>query len=307
MLRLAPLLLLALAACGTSADTDAPADTDTDSEVPLPPIDEDVQNVAPAGYVPENPTRIIFLGDSITAGDGTNEERQLYKAILQENAARWTGFDDVDLETSFPSIAEVVDVSVGGATTDTMLVSQLADLESQLAFPASGETLIVFTIGGNDLQAALVPFANAQVVVDKTLGNLAEIIDWLQDPAKFPDGAYLHVTNVYEPTDGIGQYDDCFFGIDFEEKMPYLEAYNQGVADMANEKGFAAVDLRGHFLGHGWNYMDMNVPQHDMDDMTLWMLDDCIHPNPRGHHELRRLFHASITGQPFRYILPAAE
>ena len=33
----------------------------------------------------------------------------------------------------------------------------------------------------------------------------------------------------------------------------------------------------------------------DRDDATGWF-SDCIHPNDRGHHELRRLFFEAIDG-----------
>jgi len=72
----------------------------------------------------------------------------------------------------------------------------------------------------------------------------------------------------------------------------------------AAERGFAVLDLRGHFLGHGYHAEDPTVPSYDPEDPTLWFAPDCIHPNDRGHHEVRRLFHAAITGEDFTYRLP---
>ena len=64
------------------------------------------------------------------------------------------------------------------------------------------------------------------------------------------------------------------------------------------EKGFSVVDLRGHFSGHGFNASDSSVYGHDAEDTSNWFDNDCIHPNDRGHHEIRRLFHAAIEGLP---------
>jgi hypothetical protein len=64
------------------------------------------------------------------------------------------------------------------------------------------------------------------------------------------------------------------------------------------------LDLRGHFLGHGFYSEASGSAAYDADDPTQWFDRDCIHPNDRGHHELRRLVHAAITGSPFRTVIP---
>jgi lysophospholipase L1-like esterase len=297
------LLALPLLSLGCDASSDDPAEDDTPTDT-TPRAEDDVATYVPDGYVPTAPTRIVFLGDSITAGDGDNDRDLLYKELLQENRRPWSGFDDVDLETSFPSITEVVDVSRGGATTDTLLGSQLPALEDDLAFPASGETVVVFTIGGNDLQAALAPFTDAEALATAVLGRVEEAVTWLQDPERFPDGVRIYATNVYEPSDGTGYNADCFFGIDYSDKIGVLADYNDDLAALGAELGFSVVDLRGHFLGHGHNFADSGIDAYDAEDPTLWMLDDCIHPNKRGHHEVRRLFHAAITDSPLMHTLP---
>lgn len=287
--------LLTLSLLTWACDKPADGTDDPDDTTPEGPVAEDIATYVPPDFVPTAPTRVVFLGDSITAGDGENDWDLLYKELLQENQRPWTGFDDIDLETSFPSVTEVVDVSRGGATTDTMLSQQIPDLEEELAFPAAGETIVVFTIGGNDLQAALAPFSNPEAIANSVLGRLEEIVTWLQDPARFPDGVHIYATNVYEPSDGTGYNADCFFGIDYSDKIGTLDDYNEAMRSMGEEMGFSVVDLRGHFLGHGHNHADSGIDVYDADDPSLWMLDDCIHPNKRGHHEVRRLFHAAIT------------
>lgn len=290
------ILALTLAACSASAGTD---DADTDAD--LPPVDPDVNSVLAYDALPEGATRLVYLGDSITAGAGASKASLTYTSLLQENAAKWTGYDAVDLETSVPTIDEVIDVSRGGATTDTLLAQQIPALDAELGeLPAEGGTVVVFTIGGNDAQLALNPLADAAEVVDQILANFEAIFTELTDEERFAGPVWVHATNVYEPTDGTGQVDDCFFGIDFSSKLGELERANEELAEMSATYGVSIVDLRGHFLGHGMNNKNPAAPSYDEDDSSRWFDSDCIHPNDRGHHEIRRLFHASISGEPLR-------
>jgi lysophospholipase L1-like esterase len=296
-------LAMGLAACGAE-DASGDPSGETEDTTPTIPLEEGLTTYLPVGYVAAAPARLIYLGDSITDGSGASNGNLQYTALLQDNAPKWSGFDEVDLSSTYPDGLDVIDVARGGATTSTMYSQQLSALENQLSFPASGETIVVFTIGGNDLQAALNPLANAAQIVNDTIDNMRDIIDWFQDPSRFPDGVFIYATNVYEPSDGTGQADECFFGYDFESRMPELERYNEEFGAMGEELGFAAIDLRGQFLGHGWNFDEDGIDAYDTEDPSRWMEDDCIHPNDRGHHEVRRLFHAAITGQPLQHVLP---
>jgi hypothetical protein len=120
--------------------------------------------------------------------------------------------------------------------------------------------------------------------------------DWFTDPANFPDGAFVYAANVYEPSDGTGQ-SDCFFGFNYADRLSTLDQMNEDIIDLAAEHELAIVDIRGHFSGHGYNAEDESVFGYDADDTTLWLANDCIHPNDVGHHEMRRLFHSAIVGQ----------
>lgn len=289
-------LLLLVAGCAAGASDDP-----TDTDEALPPVDEDVQSTLAYDAVPEGATRLVFLGDSITAGSGASKDALTYPALLQENAPKWEGYDDVDLETSVPTIEDVIDVSRGGATTDTLLAQQIPALDAQLGdLPAAGGTVVVFTIGGNDAQLALNPLNDAATVVDGILDRFAEIFEALTSAERFEGPVWVYATNVYEPSDGTGQTDDCFFGIDYSAKLGELERANTELAAMSATYGVSIVDLRGHFLGHGMNNRNPAAPAYDPDDAGRWFDDDCIHPNDRGHHEIRRIFHAAILGQPVR-------
>ena len=106
------------------------------------------------------------------------------------------------------------------------------------------------------------------------------------------------MTNVYEPTDGAGQADECFLGLDVSAAEPVLTDLNGRLRVLAEDMGFAYVDLRGHFNGHGFNHDDPSIPNYDADDPTLWFQGDCIHPTRRGHHELRRLVLSAADNEP---------
>lgn len=308
-MTLRPLVLLPLllaAACsdkdGTGSDTDPTGDTDLGANSDPDP---DVHTFVPDGYRPDAPVRLIFLGDSITAGSGASKASLQYTSLLQENdASRWQGYNKVDLESMFGAIDEVIDVSVGGATTATLKSQQLPALKAQLGdLPVEGQTIIVFTIGGNDAQGALNPFANAQQVINAAYKNMGDIVDALTDPATFAETPHLYATNIYEPSGGVGK-SSCFMGIDYADKLPVLQDYNDRLLQMGKERGFSVVDLHGQFLDHSVQADDPSGPNYDADDATNWFYDDCIHPNDRGHHELRRLFAAAIDDVPVQQDVP---
>jgi hypothetical protein len=161
------------------------------------------------------------------------------------------------------------------------------------------------TIGGNDMQNAIFELLTtsgsaqedqaAEIIAD-VADNLDEMIDYLQDPTRFPDGSYIYMANVYDPTDGVGQVGNCFFGMDLTSLWSYFDDANVAFRAVAEARGVGLVDMHGHFLGHGYYYDDSSSEHYSADDPNLWFDSDCIHPNNAGHHELRRLFYSSITG-----------
>lgn len=290
-------LILAACAAGTDGD-DAAGDTDTR------PVDPDVATFVPEGYAPVDPVRLVYLGDSISAGFGATRGSLAYTELLQKNS-RWEGFANEDLETSHPTIEEVIDVSRGGATTDTLLAQQIPQLDAALGdAPVEGGTIVVFTIGGNDAQAALNPLADPAEVIDAALANFEALVDELTSTDRFAGPVWLYATNVYEPSDGTGQVDDCFFGISYEAALPELDRFTDELFALGADRGVSIVDLRAHFRGHGFRHAETDLDAYDAEDPSLWFDADCIHPNNRGHHEIRRLFHAAITGRELRVQRP---
>lgn len=307
-------LTLTLAACdsgeltvGDGTDdtqtSDEPAplpDTSTDpAPVEAPPTpDPDVDSYVPTDWTVPTASRVVFLGDSITAGSGASKGRLAYRRLLTDNDdATWPDAADLDLPALLGDDLEILDESIGGATTDTLLRWQLPNLAETLGdTPPKGETIVIVTIGGNDAQSALFPWSDTEKVIGDALANVETLLDWLQDDERFPDGTRIYLTNIYEPSDGIGT-SRCFLGADYRDKLPALVDYNDTLYDMGVDRGVAILDLRGHFSGHGFKRANPDVDGHDPDDTTLWFANDCIHPNDRGHHEVRRLFWHALAGE----------
>lgn len=293
-MRLSLVIALALSAC-------EPGETEGGDDTSGAPSnsDPDVHSVLPEGYVASDPQRVIFLGDSITERYGASEDGLAYVGLMEQNDDTvWPERAGDDLATLYPDLTEFVDVSRGGATTDTLLSSQIPKLDDQMSFPAEGESIVVITIGGNDVTLLLTSGSTDYSEPLQTIqDNLREIVGFFQDPANFPDGAYLYVTNVYDPSDGTGQADECFYGLDLSHLMEPMAQTNAGYAAMAEELGFAMVDMHGHYLGHGFNADDQTNEHYAGDDYALWFYQDCIHPNDAGHNEIRRLFMSAIRGE----------
>src|SRR5262249_38900038 len=134
------------------------------------------------------------------------------------------------------------------------------------------------------------------VIADVT-DNLAATYDFFQDASRFPDGVFIYLANVYEPSDGVGQAAECFYGLDLSQVLTSLDEVNAATRAQAEERRTAWIDMHGHFLGHGFNGDDPANPYYQADDPSLWFYDDCIHPNDRGHHEIRRLFWYALAGR----------
>ena len=274
-------------------------DTDDTSDTFQPAIDETASPDRVGTYahtLPKSPKTVIFLGDSITAGAGTSNDDEDYVSLLVNNTNTWPDWDGIDLATRYPGIT-LVDVSKSGAWTGTILNSQIDRLEEQITLPFEGEVLVIITVGGNDLQSVLMNPSGVEERLEKTVDNWRKIAEYFLDEQRFPDGSTLLMANVYEPTDAVGQVGNCFFGLNISSLLPSLYDANTQLRGLAVELGFSALDMRGAFLGHGFYYNDTATPYYNEDDPSLWLANSCIHPNPRGHHELRALFWQAIDGK----------
>ena len=253
------------------------------------------QSFVPEGLMPDSASRVVVLGDSISAGAGAGGERFVYHALLVSNDdSTYPDEASTDLESLTGGEVEVVDVSRGGARSRN-LPGQTDAVASRLTLPASGHTVVVLTIGGNDLQSAIGGGDPTGRLLTEALANIRAMVEFFQDPGRFPDGSSIYLANVYDPSDGVARIATCFFGLSLPQLVSALDVWSERYMELGREMGFAVVDTLGAFHGHGPHSSDMSNPFYDAEDPTMWF-SDCIHPNPRGHHELRRLFYEAMDG-----------
>lgn len=245
--------------------------------------------------------RVVFAGDSITAGTPPTPETLYYRNLLV-----------AQLEAFYGHPLETQDCSEWGARVDD-LVQDKTQLADCLGADGVDEraTLLVFTMGGNDGFAfaedfaAGVPAETVQAEVDDAVRLLDEAMDWVtaQEP-RFPNGLSVVYANVYEYTDATGDLSLCptaeLLGFDFV--VPELrDAYvglNEGWVRIAAEHGFDVVFLLEHFCGHGFLASDPENECYKGPDAEVWFDGTCIHPNPTGHQVLADLFTAVVTHGP---------
>jgi lysophospholipase L1-like esterase len=234
----------------------------------------------------ENVEKLVFLGDSITQGTPPTPGSGFYRTVLADR-----------LTAKFPGL-EVVECAENGARMD--------DMQAQLdqCFPGvePKRTLVVMTMGGNDIanwaKNKLPPdqaMANADVVANL----LRDAIGTLKDTTKFPAGAFLVYSNVYEYTDSTGELDSCplasvagFSGTWLEGALAlrYLEEL---MMEVAVDTSTDMILMGEEFCGHGYRPDTMNTCYVGPNAET-WFDLSCIHPTPVGHGVIADMFEAVV-------------
>lgn len=238
---------------------------------------------------------VVFLGDSITAGSPPNGADEIYRYHLTEVLTeRWPG-------------AEVRDCSAWGARTDDYIEGKAQIPE---CFPEGGaevNTLVVMTMGGNDLfeiaqdVAGGLSIAEATAEIQRALDYQEEALLWLTDPARFPAGSAVVFANVYEFTDATGDLGSCELAeqLGFGFEMPQLrEAYvwvSEAYMAQAVQTNTDMIFLLEHFCGHGFYAGDPDNECYRGEDAEVWFDATCIHPNPTGHSQIATMFEAVIS------------
>lgn len=219
------------------------------------------------------PTRVVVLGDSITACSVVGGPQSADCASKK--------FADYVIAT-YGQSAVYQNLAVGGA--------KLADIAGQLANiqSAPGPALVMIYIGGNDLSPFI--FQSDAAAMQAWTGTISPMLDsvyanvfsTLADTSKFPAGATLLVNTQYNP------FDDCTappYNLS-QAKTNVLHMFNEKVKGIANAKGEKAIWVNQHtpFLGHGHHYNVASCP-HYMAGAVGWM-QDTIHANPAGNIDL---------------------
>jgi lysophospholipase L1-like esterase len=234
--------------------------------------------------------KVVFLGDSITAGTPPTPESQIYRAVLAEA-----------LKAEFGADLEVADCSAFGARTDDYLPTQIPE-----CFPGiePKRTLVISTMGGNDTFAAAQevletgdPLA-ALAVLDRAIDYQRQTLQWFQDEqaTRFPAGVFVITGNVYEFTDATGDMSSCPLAdqLGFGGTIPELRAgyiyINEAFVRLSVEFGRDSIFMLEAFCGHGFHAGEPDNECYRGPDATTWFDATCIHPNPEGHAAIAQMF-----------------
>ena len=240
----------------------------------------------------------IVLGDSIS--DRGGQGPFFYDLLHQNDDTTYPTWQGHDLATKYPGIQYVhaaVAGSISGAYGDTLttgaplLTTQIAGLGS--SYP--GDVLVTITIGGNDLNDHA---GDAILGLDGTdkmkfTANLKADLDTLMAPNRLGSGkVYVLEANIYDASDGQGDWKSkggpaCPpYDVSSTQDTSAFAAWNQIISDAVTaHPGDNLWDIHALFSGHGFNSTDN------------WYYSDCIHPNEKGHDELRKEAWRMLTGE----------
>jgi hypothetical protein len=242
----------------------------------------------------EDIERLVFLGDSITAGTPPTPSDQIWRALFAEA-----------MQARFGDDLEIADCSRFGARTDDYANEQIPT-----CFPAPSDkrTLVVGTMGGNDIFAAASTLLEgggveaSLAVLDRAVGFQRDAMWWFRDNADlmFPGGVAVISANVYEFTDTTGDLSACpmadqlGFGGQADE-VGFATGYlNAAWAEIAVETGTDVLFLQEEFCGHGFASTDPENPCYRGPDAAVYFDLTCIHPTPAGHSRLSAMFTAVV-------------
>ncbi len=262
--------------------------------------------------------RVVFLGDSVTVGTPPTDATGWYRNLLADRLADryglekpgwfWQNANLVDGTVYSPHDGAFSSCAKWGARADDLMRdnSQVQD-----CFPEdrrSETTLVVMTIGGNDLSSLTSGFIEGKSHSElwdqstEAMGLVREAVTWIKEPGRFPNGVFVVFTNLYEFTDATGDTGSC--------PAANLAGFGEAVTDPALEEMVVwsmeefmsiAVDtdsdmlfLLESFCGHGFNYDDPNGRCYRGNEAELWFDLTCIHPNDAGHAAMAEMFMSVI-------------
>lgn len=233
--------------------------------------------------------KLVFLGDSITAGTPPTAPAQIYRQIVTNG-----------IKQRFGQNVEVADCSRWGARDWDLLGKPNTTQTGQIqqCFPNGVEnkkTLIVMTMGGNDIAAWAKDQLTAQPAMDEsnTSGDqMGAALHWLKDPTHFPNGSYVVFANVYEYTDTSGDLKSCpaaslsGFNNNWPQGAPAVVHLQEQYMKHAVETGSDMLFLLENFCGHGYRKDDPSLQCYRGPNTDLWFDLTCYHPNPTGHAKI---------------------
>lgn len=177
---------------------------------------------------------------------------------------------------------------------------------------STAATAVVVQLGANDLLSIFFELYSSaslrtdpQPAIDRFRTSVRTVLSLTADRAVYPTPVWLMVTNIADPSDGVGDVAALVSaayplpGVDFtvvksELASSVLKKMNDIIAEEAKTAGATLLDVHVHFLGHGYHFEDAANPNYVAADKTKWFRS-LIDPNRRGAHELRRLVWRALT------------
>jgi len=265
------------------------------------------------GGVPtfEEIEHVVTVGDNV--GSNPSFSRS-YIALLSENDDEiFPMFAGADFTSALPKLEQITRLDRGGDS-----YYALAETGDALRIESGNQaTLIIVELGVNDLIATALAMlsdtsmqADPQPAIDTFQADVAAVLADVTDPEVLGREPLVVVTNIVDPSDGVGDLADLvtsFFPFEGAENvtpelaLEVIDGFNGAIETEAAAIGAEVIDIRGAFLGHGYHYDDTASPNHDAADETFWY-STVIDPNLRGAHEIRRETWLVLTGDDISEI-----
>jgi lysophospholipase L1-like esterase len=254
--------------------------------------------------------RVVFLGDSVTVGTPPTASSDWYRNRLADALASefglsapnslWRTVNYVSGETLVRESGDFASCARYGARADDLMRDDSQVIDCIPEDERSKRTLIVMTMGGNDLNSIMQGFGEGKSEADlwteteTFIHDLRDTLAWLKTPGRFPNGVDVVLSNLYEYTDGTGKVTSCpaasLAGYKDIEDPALTEmviwTMEQYVA-MAADYDVDLMFLLEQFCGHGYLRDDPTSRCYRGPGSELWFDDTCIHPNSRGHLEIK--------------------
>lgn len=263
--------------------------------------------------------RVVFLGDSVTVGTPPSLSGQFYRSILADALAAkfglaapnllWQSADIFNGTSIVQESGDFASCAKWGARTDDLIQdsTQIADCFSPSDLQK--RTLVVMTMGGNDLAALTkdasngVPQADLWLETQAFVDLLRGAVQWFYEPGRFPNGVFVVFGNMYEFTDGTGEVQACDVSglAGFDQPVPSPQDLaamvvwaNEQYMSIAVESQADMIFMLEDFCGHGFNADNPAAPCYRGPGNATWFDLTCIHPNPTGHQHIADMFMAVV-------------
>lgn len=263
--------------------------------------------------------RVVFVGDSVTVGTPPTQSSRYYRSLLSDllaehfdlepPSALWRTANLVTGECGLRDSGDFACCAKYGARTDDLLRDHDQLVDCMPEEQRHKRTLVIITIGGNDLAGltqygAHAPYETSRAMVEEAIGLLQDALRWIKAPGRFPNGVHVVFSNMFEYTDGTADLGSCPAAAvaGFAEEWDHPEWLEELVI-WSNEQYMAtAVETQSDllmmlelFCGHGFHHDNPDARCYLGPDAEQWLDLTCIHPNPAGHQQLAEMFMSLIV------------